>query len=161
MMLVTCTPRAARPWARGWTTAVPTPPPTQHGVAGVDELGGAAQWAGDVLDGVARPRRTQRSQLVLPTAWMTSVMVPRLGSASAMVSGMRSAPSPRRTMTNWPGCRTWAMRLASMTSRVTLGERTSLLDDWMHRSPSAYLSTSPWTIGALAPQWTGGRANVH
>ena len=36
---------------------------------------------------------------------MTRAMVPAAGSASAMVSGMRSAPSPRRTMTNWPGWR--------------------------------------------------------
>ena len=29
MTLVTFTPRSASPMAMGWTTAVPTPPPTQ------------------------------------------------------------------------------------------------------------------------------------
>jgi hypothetical protein len=61
------------------------------------------------------------SRVLLPTACMTRAMVPAAESASAMVSGMRSAPSPRCTMTNWPGCRIWAMRGATTSSRVTLG----------------------------------------
>ena len=44
------------------------------------------------------------SLVVLPTAWITSVMVPFFASKSAMVSGMRSPCSFSMTMTNWPGC---------------------------------------------------------
>ena len=60
------------------------------------------------------------------------MMVPASGSASAIVSGMRSAPGPRRTMTNWPGRRICAIRGASTTSRVTLGDELRLLDDRVH-----------------------------
>ena len=64
--------------------------------------------------------------MLLPTAWMIRLIVPALGSASAIVSGIRSAPSPSRTMTNWPGCRISAIRGARTTSRVTLGESCCL-----------------------------------
>ena len=50
-----------------------------HGVAGLDELRGLAQRPRDIGDGVARPASAHRSMVVLPTAWMTSVMVPALG----------------------------------------------------------------------------------
>ena len=40
-------------------------------------------------------------------------------SASAMVSGMRSEFSARRTITNWPGLRIWAMRGAKTSNFVT------------------------------------------
>ena len=45
------------------------------------------------------------SRVVLPTAWMTSVIVPLARSKSAMVSGMRSPSACDMTMTNWPGLR--------------------------------------------------------
>ena len=49
------------------------------------------------------------SLVVLPTAWMTSVIVPRSRSKSAMVSGMRSPCSCSMTMTNWPGLAAFAI----------------------------------------------------
>ena len=45
------------------------------------------------------------SRVVLPTAWITSVIVPSSGSKSASVSGMRSPCSCSITMTNWPALR--------------------------------------------------------
>ena len=49
------------------------------------------------------------SLVVLPTAWITSVMVPRSRLKSAMVSGMRSPCSCSITMTNCPGLAAWAI----------------------------------------------------
>ena len=45
------------------------------------------------------------SRVVLPTAWITSVIVPCSRSKSASVSGMRSPCSCSITMTNWPALR--------------------------------------------------------
>ena len=61
-----------------------------------------------------------------PTACTTSVMVPREGSASQMVSGMRSPPSPTRTITKCPARRERAMSGASTTSLNTFSENCSL-----------------------------------
>ena len=57
------------------------------------------------------------SNVLLPMAWMTREIVPASAFASAIVSGMRSAPGPRWTMTNCPGFRMAAIRGASRTRR--------------------------------------------
>ena len=67
--------------------------------------------------------------VVLPTAWITRVIVPPAGSKSAIVSGMRSPCSWDMTMTNWPGraaraikgCRIWRRYVTSeKSSRATI-----------------------------------------
>ena len=63
----------------------------------------------------------------LPTPWTISEMAPRLVSASAIVSGIRSPSSSSRTMTNCPGCRFRAMCGASTQNRTTSGASVSLL----------------------------------
>src|SRR5450759_4632842 len=121
MTLITSTPSAARPSAIGCTTAVPTPPPTH--TARPWSSSSVALPSGPATSAIASPGRSAtRSSVLLPTAWITSVIVPRTGSASAIVSGIRSAPGARWTMTNWPGWRISAIRGALMTRRVTFGE---------------------------------------
>jgi hypothetical protein len=51
-------------------------------------------------------------------------------SLSAIVSGMRSAPGPSRTVTNWPGWRTVATRGALTTSLCTSGDSFVLDITW-------------------------------
>ena len=68
----------AGPGRWGSTTAVPTPPPMHTRAARVDQFGRVAERAGDVADGLADGERDEVGVL-LPTAWMTSVMVPALG----------------------------------------------------------------------------------
>src|ERR1039458_9236908 len=58
------------------------------------------------------------SMVVLPMACTTMVTVPALGSASAMVSGMRSPQSSSRTMTNCPGRCLRAIRGALITNSL-------------------------------------------
>ena len=84
----------------GWTTAVPTPPPTH--TACPRSMSSVGRPSGPAMSVIASPAWScsTRSLVLLPTAWMTSVIVPASGSASAIVSGMRSAPGPRRTITN-------------------------------------------------------------
>ena len=104
MTLVTRTPRRLSSWAIGRMTAVPTPPPTQ--TAWPRSIRSVGRPSGPATSVIASPgRRSTRSAVLLPIDWMISVIVPAAGSASAIVSGMRSAPGPSRTMTNWPGCR--------------------------------------------------------
>ena len=74
--------------------------------------------------------------MLAPMAWIMRVIVPASGSLSAIVSGIRSAPGPFRTMTNWPGRRTFAIRGASTTRRTTFGE-----------------SCSRSTTGCMRPRW--------
>ena len=57
------------------------------------------------------------SRVVLPTAWITSVMVPASGSKSASVSGMRSPCSCSITMTNWPALAAFAITGWRISSR--------------------------------------------
>ena len=57
------------------------------------------------------------SRVVLPTAWITRVIVPFAGSKSASVSGMRSPCSCSMTITNWPAFAAFAIigwRISSM-----------------------------------------------
>ncbi len=125
MTLVTFTPMSWSPRAIGWTTAVPTPPPTH--TACPDSMSSVALPSGPATSWIASPiSSATRSSVLLPTAWMTRVIVPRAASASAIVSGIRSAPGARWTMTNCPGLRISAMRGASMTRRVTFGESWAL-----------------------------------
>jgi hypothetical protein len=95
-------------------------------VAALQQVGGLAERPGDVRDGVADLSEVS-SWVLLPIAWMTRVIVPAALSTSAIVSGMRSAPGPRRTITNCPGWRISAIRGASTTRRVTLGDSCALL----------------------------------
>ena len=95
------------------------------GVAGLDEVGRPAERAGDVRDRLAGLELDQVGG-ALADALDDEADRARVGSASAIVSGIRSAPGPRRTMTNWPGRRISAIRGASTTSRVTFGESWSL-----------------------------------
>ena len=64
------------------------------------------------------------SRVVLPSAWMTIVTVPQSRSKSATVSGMRSPPSCRRTMTKWPGC------AARATSGAYTSQRNVDSENW-------------------------------
>jgi hypothetical protein len=57
------------------------------------------------------------SRVVLPTAWMTSVIVPLSRSKSAMVKGMRSPCSCSITITNWPGLAALAISGWRISSR--------------------------------------------
>ncbi len=74
-------------------------------------------------------RQTKLQSLVdeSPTFCTTSVMVPCLVSASAIVSGMRSPFSPILMMTKFPAFRDWAIRGASTTILNTFSEYCSLL----------------------------------
>ena len=109
MTLVTRTPRFCKPCAMGCTTAVPTPPPMQS--AWPVEIISVGWPSGPATSRMKSPGWSATSSLVLlPTAWMTSVIAPVSGLESAMVSGMRSEFSARWTMTNCPACRIWAMR---------------------------------------------------
>ncbi len=126
MMVVSRLPAAARALASGNSTAVPTPPPTQTTWPKL------SMWVG-CPRGPATSRRAPPTGVATiscverPTAWMMRVMVPAAGSSSAIVSGMRSAPLPTRTMTNWPGLRARATRGARMSMRWSLGAISSLL----------------------------------
>jgi hypothetical protein len=104
----------------GWSGATPMPPPTQTTVPT------RSMWvalpSGPSRCGRSSPARHWASWRVdWPTAWKTRVMVPAAGSASAMVSGMRSSYSPSWTMTNWPGWRSRAISGASTSMRCTCG----------------------------------------
>ena len=125
MTLVTRTPVVGQgSRAMGRMTAVPTPPPTH--TAWPDSISSVGWPSGPATSWMASPTWSAASSVVLvPIAWITSVMVPASGSMSAIVSGMRSAPGPCRTMTNWPGRRTFAIRGASTTRRTTFGESCS------------------------------------
>ena len=152
MMVVSSLPASARPLARGNSTAVPAPPPTQ-----------AIRPTFSISVGMPRgPAMSERnppagtatiSRVLMPTAWMIRVMVPAAGSSSAMVSGIRSRPWPARTMTNWPGLRARATRGASMTMRCSCGAISSLLTTRNIRFP-------PFVLIPLDPRpgWleTGG-----
>ena len=59
MTLVTFTPRSARPWAIGWTTAVPTPPPTHTAWPDSISSVGLPERPGDVLDRLADLERDE------------------------------------------------------------------------------------------------------
>ena len=69
--------------------------------------------------------RAQISRVLKPTACTTSVIVPRRTSASAIVNGIRSPLSPRRTITKWPARRDLAIIGASTSRRTTLGLKYS------------------------------------
>src|SRR5580692_10874772 len=58
------------------------------------------------------------SMVVLPMAWTTMVTVPASGLASAIVNGIRSPQSSRRTITNCPGFCLRAMRGALITNSL-------------------------------------------
>ena len=61
----------------GCTTAVPTPPPTH--TAWPDSMSSVGLPSGPATSVMASPTSSaHRSMVVLPTAWMTSVMVPAL-----------------------------------------------------------------------------------
>ena len=64
---------------------------------------------------------------VHPTICTINVMVPRSVSASAMVSGIRSPPSPMRMMTKCPALRLCAMRTASISILNIFSDRNSFL----------------------------------
>jgi hypothetical protein len=92
----------------------------------------------DEIEEVSPSRSVIISKVVLPTAWMTTVTVPRAASKSATVSGMRSPCSSMRAMMKWPG------RAARATSGAAYfpekGRRTELLptsDEKHYTSPEA------------------------
>src|SRR5581483_2369592 len=101
------------------------PPPTQQTLdPGSMRVG---RPSGPATSASAAPRSSAFSLCVLvPTAWTTSAIAPPTGSASAIVSGMRSPRSSTRTITNWPGRRLRAIAGASIQKRTIDGERTSL-----------------------------------
>ena len=74
------------------------------------------------------PTRQSRciSRVVLPTAWITSVIVPLSRSKSAMVRGMRSPCSWDMTMTNWPGRAAFAIIGWRISSRNVTSEKSCL-----------------------------------
>ena len=148
--LVTWTPRRASARTIGRMTAVPTPPPTHTAWPVVMS---SVSWPrGPATSVMASPTWRLVSSVVLtPTAWIIRVMVPASASLSAIVSGMRSPPGPVRTMTNWPGRRTFAIRGASTTRRTTFGESCS-------RSTTGCNGTSLVCVAAgSSPTWSRPR----
>ena len=120
-------------------------------VAVLEQVGRPAERTGDVGDRRRPASSSTRSAVLLPIAWMMSVIVPAAASPSAMVSGMRSAPGPRRTMTNWPGRRISAIRGALTTRRVTLGESWSRATTACMRLRSACFVPRCWAIDGRRP----------
>src|SRR6478672_7891165 len=102
--------------------AVPTPPPT---TATVPKRSTSEGWPrGPTTSSRASPTsRLLSSFVVLPIPWTMRVIVPASGSLPAMVRGMRSPCSWRRTMTNWPAWRLRAMRGAVRRKSLTCGAR--------------------------------------
>ena len=87
----------------------------------------AARRAGRRSRRRCRPACSRSSSrgVVLPSVWTTIVMVPFLRSKSATVSGMRSPPSRRRSMTKWPGWAAAATSGASTSQRKVVSEKAS------------------------------------
>src|SRR5581483_1249076 len=125
MIAATVPPTARTPAAIGYATAAPIPPPMQQTLAPAWMRVGCP--SGPATSAIAAPRSSAFSlKVLLPTACTTSAIAPRAGSASAIVSGIRSPRSSMRTMTNWPGRRLRAMAGASTQKRTIEGARTSL-----------------------------------
>ena len=108
--------RSAR--ATGRMIAAPTPPAIAITVPNRWISDGCP--SGPATSRIASPTASEFSSLVvLPTPWTTKVIVPRSGSAPAIVRGMRSPWLCVRTMTNCPGRCLRAMRGAATSSRCT------------------------------------------
>src|SRR5205085_12400351 len=104
--------------------AVPTPPPTTTTVPNLLISEGLPK--GPTTSANTSPgRRACIRCVVLPTACTTMLIVPPAGSEFSIVSGMRSPCSLTRTMTNWPGFCSRAIREASITKRLIPGARRS------------------------------------
>ena len=110
MMTMTLLPAAFMAWAMGCMGATPMPPPTQTTVPRFSMCVGRPK--GPRKTGRESPTSIMASFLVeKPTAWKMMRTSPFMGSASAMVSGMRSPNcSSICRMMNWPALRSSAMR---------------------------------------------------
>ena len=118
-MEITLFPARFSSRAVGYAIAVPTLPLTTTVVPNFS-----------ISEGLPRGPTTSRmespvsrrfiSMVVLPMACTQMVMVPALGSASAMVSGMRSPDSSSRRMMNCPGRCFLAIRGARITKSLIL-----------------------------------------
>jgi len=97
MMLVTFTRAWPAPGRLGRHRRA-DPPPTQNRVAALQQFRGLAR-GGDVRDRVRRPVGRQLC-VVLPDRLDDQGDLCLRPSTVAIVSGIRSAPGPRRTITN-------------------------------------------------------------
>ena len=109
-------PAAFKAWMMGSIGATPTPPPAQMTVPKFSICVGLPN--GPTTSATLSPSlRLHNFVEERPTFCTTSVMVPRLMSASAMVSGMRSPCWSTRTITKLPALRLLAISGASTSKR--------------------------------------------
>ncbi len=110
--------------ACGNTGATPSPPPTQTTFFGLPMWLGMPIGPTSAYSEVPTWQSRRIACVVLPTAWITRVMVPRSRSKSASVSGMRSPCSSAITMTNCPGLAARAINGCSISSRKVTSEKS-------------------------------------
>ncbi len=97
-----------------------TSPDHYRGAVLVD-LGRHAEGPDQVVDGVAGFEEVEGAGG--PTPWTMTAIQPALGSAAAMVSGIRSPLPVTRTMRNWPARHLLATLGASIRKYFTYGAR--------------------------------------
>ena len=118
-------PAAFNAWMIGSIGATPTPPPAQMTVPNFSMWVGLPN--GPTTSATKSPSfKLQSFVEESPTFCTTSVIVPRLISASAIVNGILSPCWSTRTITKFPALRLLAIRGASTSKRYTFSENCSL-----------------------------------
>ena len=124
--VITRFPAAFSACTIGSIGATPTPPPAHTTVPNFSIC--VACPSGPTTSVISSPTSSWHNFVdESPTSCTTRVMVPFFGSASAMVSGIRSPFSPTRTITKCPALRERAINGASTSSFTTFAEKNSLL----------------------------------
>ena len=105
-------------FATGYAMAHPTPPPTTATFFRPSVSVGRP--SGPTKSSIISPSRFPASfMVVFPTVWKMMVTLPRSGSVSATVRGIRSPNSSTRRMINWPACAFLATGGDSISIRIT------------------------------------------
>ena len=119
-------PAAFSPRTIGNIGAAPTPPQAHITVPNFSMCVGLP--SGPTTSATSSPTSLLQSLVDdSPTSCITSVMVPRSTSLSAMVSGIRSLCLSTRTITKLPGLRLLAISGASISKRNTFSENCFLV----------------------------------